>query len=201
MIGDLIFTLTIGLQRNVQKREKQKEKYLLVSGTSLVNNKWTMKRSEERLGWFRLIKRKQVHIKTTTCVQSATKKKLRLQWLHAHQDWTIENWKSISWSLISFNFGSSTQMVGVKIWQEKTQKLPSLYQQLRYLLLVVERCGEDVFFLAHFVPIKYHLNCSPLRPCCKSYFQPDNAPCHNAYIIPGWFLEHSELAVLKRPLH
>lgn len=139
--------------------------------------------------------------KTTTCVQSATKKKLMLQWLHAHQDWTIENWKSISWSLMSFDFGSSTQMVGVKIWQEKTHLLTSLYQQLRHLLLVVERCGEDVFFLAHFVPIKYHLNCSPLRPCCKSYFQPDNAPCHNAYIIPGWFLEHSELAVLKRPLH
>lgn len=47
MIGDLIFTLTIGLQTNVQKREKQKQKHLLVSGTSLGNNKWTMKRSEE----------------------------------------------------------------------------------------------------------------------------------------------------------
>lgn len=45
MINDLIFTLTIGLQTNMQKREKQK--HLLVSGTSLGNNKWTMKRSEE----------------------------------------------------------------------------------------------------------------------------------------------------------
>lgn len=47
MIGDLIFTSTIGLQMNVQKREKQKQKYLLVSGSSLGSNKWTMKRSEE----------------------------------------------------------------------------------------------------------------------------------------------------------
>ncbi len=64
-------------------------------------------------------------------------------------------------------------------------------------------------------PIEHHLNATAnlsivaehvhpfmttVYPSSDGYFQQDNAPCHKAQIISGWFLEHdNEFTLLKWP--
>ncbi len=47
----------------------------------------------------------------------------------------------------------------------------------------------------------YHFM-TTVYPSSDGYFQQDNAPCHKAQIIAGWFLEHdNEFTLLNWPPH
>jgi len=77
--------------------------------------------------------------------------------------------------------------------------------------------GVGDVFLAHFRPLSANWasfichglpeHCfwpwpfmATMDPSTDGYFQEDNAPCHKAWIISNWFLEHgNEFTVLKCP--
>uniref|UniRef100_A0A673H0H9 Transposase Tc1-like domain-containing protein n=1 Tax=Sinocyclocheilus rhinocerous TaxID=307959 RepID=A0A673H0H9_9TELE len=148
---------------------------------------------------------------------SAKNRKQRLQFAQAHQNWTIEDWKSIAWSdesrfLLRHSDGR------VRIWRKEHESMdPSC------LVSTVQAGGGGVMVwgifswhtLGPLVPIEHHLNATAylsivadhvhpfmttVYPSSDGYFQQDNAPCHKAQIISDWFLEHdNEFTLLKWP--
>ncbi len=88
---------------------------------------------------------------------SATNKKRRLQLTQAHQNWTIEDWKNISWSdesrfLLRHSDGR------VRIWWEEHESMdPSA------IVSMVQAGGVMVWgTLAPLVPIEHRLNVTVL---------------------------------------
>ncbi len=145
---------------------------------------------------------------------SAKNRKRRIQFAQAHQNWTIEDWKSVAWSdesrfLLRHSDGR------VRIWCKEHESMdPSC------LVSTVQVGGGGVmvwgiFFWHTFgslVPIEQHHSlpeycCWPCPslydysvPSSDGYFQQHNAPCHKAQIISDWFLEHdNEFTLLKWP--
>ncbi len=147
---------------------------------------------------------------------SAKNRKQRLQYVQAHQNWTIEDWKNVAWSdesrfLLRHSDGR------VRIFHKEHESMdPSC-------LVSMVRAGGGVMVWGIFswhtlgvlVPIEHGLNATAylrfvadhvhpfmttVYPSSDGYFQQDNAPCHKAQIISDWFLEHdNEFTLLKWP--
>ncbi len=148
---------------------------------------------------------------------SAKNRKRRLQFAQTHQNWTIEDWKSVAWSdesrfLLRHSDGR------VRIWCKEHESMdPSC------LVSTVQVGGGGVMVWGIFswhtfgslVPIEHRLNTTAylsivadhvhpfmttVYPSSDGYFQQHNAPCHKAQIISDWFLEHdNEFTLLKWP--
>ncbi len=123
----------------------------------------------------------------------------RIQFTQTHQNWTIEDCRSVAWSdetwflLRHSDAGLEFGVKNMKAWII----LPCLSGS--------GWCwwcnGVGGIFLAHF---EHHLNTTVylsivadhVHPFMTTvyhllmYFQQDNAPCHKAQIISDWFLEH-----------
>ncbi len=136
-------------------------------------------------------------------LMSAKNRKQRLQFAQAHQNWTIEDWKNVTWSdesrfLLRHSDGR------VRIWCKEQESMdPS------YLVSTVQASGLmvwGIFFwhtLGLLVSIEHRLNATAylsivdhvhpfmttVYPSSDGYFQQDNAPCNKAQIISDWFLE------------
>ncbi len=134
-----------------------------------------------------------------------------------HQNWTIEDWKTVAWSdesrflLQHSDVGSEFGIKNMKAWIH-----PALSQRFRM-------DGNGVMMWGIFswhtfsplVPIEHRLNVTAylsivadhvhpfmttVYTSSDGYFQQDNAPCHKAQIISDWFLEHdNEFTLLKWP--
>ncbi len=150
---------------------------------------------------------------------SAKNRKRRIQFTQAHQNWTIEDWKNVAWTVES-RFLLQHSDGRVRIWCKEHESMdPSC------LVSTVQAGGGGVMvwgiFSWHtfgpFVPIEHRLNATAaylsivadhvhpfmttVYPSSDGYFQQDNAPCHKAQTISDWFLEHdNELNLLKGPL-
>ncbi len=139
-------------------------------------------------------------------------RKLRLQFAQAHQNWTIEDWKTVAWSdesrfLLRHSDGR------VRIWPKEHESMdPSC------LVSTVQAGGGGVIVwgifswhtLGPLVPIDHRLNATAYLsveycwPCPSLYdysvpiFWCYFAPCYKAQIISDWFLEHdNEFTLLK----
>ncbi len=148
---------------------------------------------------------------------SAKNSKQRQQFTHAHQNWTIEDWKNVAWSDESL-FLLRHLDGRVRIWRKEHEIMdPSS------LVSTVQAAGGGVTVwgifswhtLGPLVPIEHCLNATAylsivadhvhpfmttVYPSSDGYFQKDNAPCHKSQIISDWFLEHdNELTLLKWP--
>ncbi len=153
---------------------------------------------------------------------SAKNRKQRLKFAHAHQNWTIEDWKNVAWSDES-RFLLQHPDGRVRIWSKEHE---SMNQSCLVSMVQAGDSGVMVWdiFLAHFgplwafgphlVPIEHCLNATaylsivavvhPFKttvyPSSDGYFQQDNAPCHKAQIISDWFLDHdNEFTLVKLP--
>ncbi len=148
---------------------------------------------------------------------SAKNRKRRIQFIQAHQNWTIEDWKNIAWSdesrfLLQHSDGR------IRIWCKEHESMdPSC------LVSTVQAAGGGGMMqgiiswhtFGPLVPVEHRLKHHSLPEyCCWScpslydysapifwcYFQQDSAPCHKAQIISDWFLEHDNvLTLLKWP--
>ncbi len=124
----------------------------------------------------------------------------RIQFTQTHQNWTIEDWKTLPGLDLIHMLGSEFGVKNMKAW---------------IILSCLNGSGswwwcngvEDIF-LAHFgslstnwAAFKHHnlpeycyWPCPSLYdysvPIFWCYFQKDNVPCHKAQIISDWFLEH-----------
>ncbi len=135
---------------------------------------------------------------------SDKKRKQRLQFAQAHQNWTTEDWKTFP-GLIRLDFCCDIQMVSMD---------PS------GLVSMVHAGGGGVMVwgilslhtLGPLVPIEHRLNTTAYLSIVADYFyafmttaysysdgyiQQDNAPCHKAQIISDWFLEHDNEFTFK----
>ncbi len=146
---------------------------------------------------------------------SAKNRKRRLQFAQAHQNWIIEDWKSVAWSDES-RFLLRHSDSSVRIWRKEHESMdPSC------LVSAVQAAGGGVMVwgifswhtLGPLVPIEHCLNATAylsivadhvhpfmttVYPSSDGYFQQDNAPCQKAQIISDWFLEHeNEFTLLK----
>ncbi len=147
---------------------------------------------------------------------SHNNRKWRLQFAQAHQNWTIEDWKDVTWSdesrfLLLYSDGR------VRIWRKEHESMdPSC-------LVSMVRAGGGVMVwgifswhtLGPLVPFEHRLNATAylsivadhvhpfmttVYPSSDGYFQQDNTPCDKAQIISDWFLEHdNEFTLLKWP--
>ncbi len=146
---------------------------------------------------------------------SAKNRKRSLQFAQDHQNWTIEDWKTVVWSdecrfLLRYSDGR------VRIWRKELESMaPSC------LVSTVQAGGGGVMvwgilswhtllstnwasFKHHRLPEYCCWPCPSLYdysvPIFWCYFQQDNAPRHKAQIISDWFLEHdNEFTLLKCP--
>ncbi len=148
---------------------------------------------------------------------SAKNRTRRLQFTQVHQNWTIEDWKNVAWSVES-RFLLQHSDGRFRIWRKVNESMdPSC------LVSTVQAGGGGVMVrgmfswhtLGPFVPIEHRLNVTaylsivadhvhPFKttvyPSSDDYFQQDNAPCHKAQIISDWSLEHdNEFTLLKWP--
>ncbi len=91
---------------------------------------------------------------------SAKKRKRRLQLAQAHQNWTIEDWKSIAWS-DEYRLLLRHSDVRVRIWRKE-----HISMEPSCLVSTVQTAGGGVmvwgtfswYTLGHLVPIKHCLN-------------------------------------------
>uniref|UniRef100_A0A9J8APT3 Transposase Tc1-like domain-containing protein n=1 Tax=Cyprinus carpio carpio TaxID=630221 RepID=A0A9J8APT3_CYPCA len=149
---------------------------------------------------------------------SAKSRKRRLQFVQAHQNGTIEDWKNVAWSNES-RFLLRHSDGRVRIWRKEHENMdPSC------LVSTVQAGGGGGVMvwgiiswhtLGPLLPIEHILNATAylsivadhvhpfmttVYPSSDSYFQQYNAPCHKAQIILDWFLEHdNEFTLLKWP--
>ncbi len=147
---------------------------------------------------------------------SAKNRKQRLQFTQAHQNWTIEHWKTFAWSdEPQFLLRHSDDRV--RIWHKEHESMdPSC------LVSMVQAGGGVMVWgifswhaLGPLVPIEHrllttadlsivadhvHPFMTTVYPSSDGYFQQDNAPCHKAQIISDWYLEHDNaFTLLKWP--
>ncbi len=150
-------------------------------------------------------------------LQSAKNRKRRLQFAQVHQNWTIEDWKTVAWSdesrfLLRHSDGR------VRIWHKEHESmdpfcLVSTVQaggggavvwgifswHTLCPLVPIDHCFNATAYLS-IVADHVHPFMTTVYPSSDGYFQQDNAPCHQAQIISDWFLEHdNEFTLLKRP--
>ncbi len=129
---------------------------------------------------------------------SAKNRKRRKQFAQAHQNWTIEDWKTF----LLWHSGR------VRIWRKEHESmdascLVSMVQ--RYFLGTLWALSTNwALFKCHSLPEYCCWPCPYLYdysvPIFWCYFQQHNAPYHKAQIISDWFLEHdNELIWLKWP--
>ncbi len=146
---------------------------------------------------------------------SAKNRKRKLQFAHAQQNWTIEDWKNVAWSDESW-FLLRHSDGRVRIWRKEHESMdPSC------LVSTVQAGGVMVWdilswhILGPLVPVEHRLNVTAylsivayhvhlftttVYTSSDGYFQQDNAPCHKAQITSSWFLEHdNEFTLLKWP--
>ncbi len=142
----------------------------------------------------------------------------RIQFTQNHQNWTIEDWKTLP-GLMSLYFCERIWWIWwVRIWRKGHESMdPSC------LVSTVQAGGGGVMVwgilschtLGPLVPIEHRLNTTVYLSIVADhvhlfmtteytssddYFQQDNAPCHKARIISDWFLEHdNEFTLLKWP--
>ncbi len=147
---------------------------------------------------------------------SAKNRKWRLKFTQAHQNWTIEDLKSVAWSDESrflLRHSDGRVRTGHKVHESMD---PSC------LVSTVQAAGgggEMVLGILSWntlgVPIEHRLNATAymiivadhvhpfmttVYPSSDGYFQQDNASCHKAQIISDWFIEHdNEFTLLKWP--
>ncbi len=141
---------------------------------------------------------------------SAKNRKRRLQFTQAHQNWTIEDWKSVAWSdesQILLQHSDVGSEFGIK--NMNASILPCLNGSGWWWWCN----GVEDILLAHFGPLSLNTTAylsivaDHLYPFITTvylssdgYFQQDNVPCHKAQIISDWFLEHdNEFTLLKWP--
>ncbi len=119
-------------------------------------------------------------------------RKRRLKFTQAHQNWTIEDWKTIAWSdesrfLLRHSDGR------VRIWcKEHPSCLVSKVQtgggvmvwgifswHTLGTLVPIEHCLNATAYLS-IVADHVHPFMTTVYPSSDGYFQQDNAPCHKA---------------------
>ncbi len=145
---------------------------------------------------------------------SAKNRKRRLQFTQAHQNWTIEDWKNVALSVVSW-FLLQHSDGRVRIWCKEHESMdPSC------LVSTFQAGGLMVWgifswhTLGLLVPIEHHLNATAdlsivdhvhpfmttVYTSSDDYFQQDNAPCHKAQIISDWLIEYdNEFTLIKWP--
>ncbi|XP_076372982.1 transposable element Tcb2 transposase [Tachypleus tridentatus] len=143
---------------------------------------------------------------------STKNRKMRLQWAQNHQNWTIEDWKNVTWS-DEFRFLLRHAYGIVRIWRKQHESIdPS------YLLLMVQAGGviESGMFSWHtlnpLIPSEHHFNATAylsivadhvhpfmvtVYSFSNGYFQQNNAPRHKARIILSWLQEMRVTSVLQ----
>ncbi len=142
-------------------------------------------------------------------------RKRRIEFTQTHQNWTIEDWKNVTWSdesrfLLRHSDGR------VRIWRKEHESMdPS------WLVSAVQAGGGVMVWgifslhtLGPLVPIAYRLNSTAylsivadhVHPFMTTVFTSSDATSsrimhrHKAQIISDWFLEHdNEFTLLKWP--
>ncbi len=140
----------------------------------------------------------------------------RLQFTQTHQNWIIEDWKTLP-GLMSLDFCCNIQMIGLEFGVKNMKAwiiLPCLkgsgcwwwcngvgifsWHTLGPLVPIVHRLNATDYLsiiadhVHPFMTTVYHL---------LMYFQQDNASCHKAQIILDWFLEHDNEFTYSNGLH
>ncbi len=148
---------------------------------------------------------------------SANNRKQRLQFTQAHQNWTIDDWKTFAWS-DEPRFLLRHSDVRVRIWRKEHESMdPSCLVSTvqaggggvnvwgifswhtQGALVQIEHCLSATAYLS-IVADHVHPFMTTVYPSFDGFFQQDNAPCHKAQIITDWFIEHdNEFTLLKWP--
>ncbi len=139
----------------------------------------------------------------------------RIQFTQVHQNWTIEDWKTLP-GLMRLDFCCDIQMVGSEFG------VKNMKAWIILLFSTVQAGGGGCngvgdIFLAHFgplLPIEHRLNftaylsmvadhvhpfMTTVYPSSDDYFQQDYAPYQKFQVISDWFLEHdNEFCYVKR---
>ncbi len=146
-------------------------------------------------------------------LRSTKNRKRRTQLPQTHQNWTIEDWKSVAWS----DESDDIQMVRVRIWRKEHESMDS-----SCLVSTVQAGGGGVMMwgifswhtLGPLVPIEHRLNTTVylsivadhVHPFMTTVFPSSDATSsrimhrHKTQIISDWFLEHdNEFTLLKWP--
>ncbi len=141
---------------------------------------------------------------------SAKNRKLSLQFTHAHQNWTIEDWKNVAWSDESpFLLRHSDGRVRILCKEHESMDTSCLVSMVQGGGVMVGGIFS-LHTLGPLVPIEHRLNTTaylsivadhvhPFMTTSSDDFQQDNTR-HKAQIISDWFLEHdNEFTLLKWP--
>lgn len=150
-------------RNNLLMREINGEWQKSISETNLIL-RW-MSYNSRRLHWVPLL--------------SAKNRKLRLQWASAHWNWTVEDWKNISWSDESW-FLLRHINSKVRIWHQWQESMDKTC-----LVLTVQAGGGVMEWhtLSLLVPANYCLNATAYLSIVPGSSCPQ---CIFSWLIPSW---------------
>ncbi len=115
-----------------------------------------------------------------------------LQWAYEHQNWTMEQWKKVTWSeKLHFLYQMDGRVcvcvcVCVCVWP--------VFCWETLGPAIVCRCYFDTY-LCHLTYLKIivehiHPFMAMVFPIGSGLFQQHDAPCHTAKIVQEWFEQH-----------